>query len=498
MRPPLDLRCYAILDPTAVSGRNPVELAQAAAAGGATLVQLRDKSPDTRARIDLARAVVKALEPAGVPLLINDSVEVALVSGAAGAHVGRSDMPPAEARALLGPEAILGLTVHHPDEARALDPNIVDYAGIGPIFTTRSKDPGDPPMGPEGLAALKALLPRTPVCGIAGITHENAPSVIEAGAAGVAVIADIFGAEDVEDAARRLRSVVDRALDGLKAPRALTIAGSDSGGGAGIQADLKAFSALGAYGASVITALTAQNTKSVTGIFDVDPAFVEQQIDTVMDDIGADAVKIGMLGRPEVIRAVAGRLAHWRPGWIVLDPVMVAKSGDKLLGDDAVEALHAELLPKASLLTPNLPEAAVLLDERPAHDRGSMQLAAERLLAMGPGAVLLKGGHLSGTNSPDLLLTGERAIWLEAPRHATHNTHGTGCTLSSAVAAGLARGMGLVDAVVAAKAYVSAAILAADRLSIGKGNGPVHHFHAFWPVSALAHRETTHDDGARS
>jgi hydroxymethylpyrimidine/phosphomethylpyrimidine kinase len=263
---------------------------------------------------------------------------------------------------------------------------------------------------------------------------------------------------------------------------ALTIAGSDSGGGAGIQADLKTFSALGVYGCSVLTALTAQNTQGVQGIFGVDPAFVRQQIDSVMGDLAVGAVKIGMLGTPEIIAAVADGLAAWRPRWIVLDPVMVAKGGDKLLQDEAVAALRERLLPLASLITPNLPEAGVLLGEDPPDSRRQMPPAAARLQGLGPVNVLLKGGHLGGADSPDLLLHGGELHWLEAPRVATRHTHGTGCTLSAAIAALLALGRPLPRAVADAKRWLAAAIAAADTLGVGKGIGPVHHFHALWPA----------------
>ena len=263
--------------------------------------------------------------------------------------------------------------------------------------------------------------------------------------------------------------------------KALTIAGSDSGGGAGIQADLKTLSALGVYGSSVITALTAQNTVGVSAILDVEPEFIAQQIDAVIGDIGAEAVKIGMLSRPKVITIVAERLQHWAPPWIVLDPVMVAKSGDKLLHDEAIEALKTRLLPQASLITPNLPEAAVLLGQPMPATPDDMKAAAQGLRGLGAQAVLLKGGHLEGTTSPDLFFDGNGMTWIEGERHITRNTHGTGCTLSSAITACLAKGQGLGEAVQAAKAYITKAIRAADDLDIGKGHGPVHHFHALWP-----------------
>jgi len=263
---------------------------------------------------------------------------------------------------------------------------------------------------------------------------------------------------------------------------ALTIAGSDSGGGAGIQADLKTFSALGVYGCSVVTALTAQNTQGVHGILAVGPDFVRRQMDAVLGDLAVDAVKIGMLGTPEIIAAVADGLAAWRPRWIVLDPVMVAKGGDKLLRDEAVAALRERLLPLASLVTPNLPEAAALLGEPAATERRQMAGVAARLQGLGARDVLLKGGHLGGPESPDLLLHGGELHWLEGMRVPTRHTHGTGCTLASATAALLARGRPLPQAVAEAKSYLAAAIAAADTLEVGKGIGPVHHFHALWPA----------------
>jgi len=261
---------------------------------------------------------------------------------------------------------------------------------------------------------------------------------------------------------------------------AVTIAGSDSGGGAGIQADLKTFSALGVYGASVITALTAQNTKGVAAIHDVPPGFVAAQMDAVFSDLKVGAVKIGMLSQAATIAAVAQGLDRHALRNVVLDPVMVAASGDRLLAADAVQALRSLLLPRALVVTPNLPEAAALLDGTEARTEDEMRAQATRLLAMGAKAVLIKGGHASTPESVDVLIDGASVTRLAAKRIATRNTHGTGCTLSSAIAAGLAKGLSLADAVRAAKDYVTAAIAAADRLAIGQGRGPVHHFHRWW------------------
>ena len=263
-------------------------------------------------------------------------------------------------------------------------------------------------------------------------------------------------------------------------PIALTIAGSDSSGGAGIQADLKSFAALGVYGASVITALTAQNTRGVTGIHQVPADFVTAQIDAVFADLDVAAVKIGMVSQPATIDAIVAGLTRWSPKHVVLDPVMVATSGDRLLAAEAVDALRTKLIPLASLITPNLPEAAALLDEAVASSEAAIESQGRRLLAMGARAVLIKGGHGHGPESTDYLIDGNGVVTLAAPRIDTRNTHGTGCSLSSAIAAGLAKGEKLETAVRQAKAWVSASIVAADRLSVGHGHGPIHHFHGFY------------------
>ena len=262
-------------------------------------------------------------------------------------------------------------------------------------------------------------------------------------------------------------------------PIALTIAGSDSGGGAGIQADLKTFSALGVYGASVITAITAQNTRTVSAIQNVSAELISAQIDTVFDDLKVSAVKIGMLSSPEIIELVAAGLASISVP-LVLDPVMVAKSGDKLLQQNAIESLKNVLIPRASLITPNLPEAATLLDCADAGNEAAMRQQCEALLELGAKAVLMKGGHSSGSECVDLLVTREGVTRFSAERIQTNNTHGTGCTLSSAIAAHLALGYSMVDAVRRSHAYLHEAIRKADTLHIGSGHGPVHHFHEAW------------------
>ena len=264
-------------------------------------------------------------------------------------------------------------------------------------------------------------------------------------------------------------------------PNILKIAGSDSGGGAGIQADLKTFSALGAYGASAITALTAQNTRGVTGVHAPDAAFVTAQLDAVFSDIRIDAVKIGMLANAAIVHAVADALRRYAPRFVVLDTVMISKSSHALLAPDAVDALRDALLPLATVVTPNLPEAAALLNDVPATTEDDMVRQGRALLRTGARAVLMKGGHLPDASaSPDWLVEAARTVRLDGARVPVSNTHGTGCTLSSAIAALLPQQPDLESAVREAKTYLTGAIAASGHLDVGHGVGPVHHFHRWW------------------
>ena len=271
-------------------------------------------------------------------------------------------------------------------------------------------------------------------------------------------------------------------------PNVLSIAGSDPSGGAGIQADLKTFSALGCYGMAALTALTAQNTRGVTAVHVPPAAFLAAQIDTVFADVDVAAVKIGMLATGEIARTVASRLTAYPKIPVVLDPVLVATSGDSLGDPDVVEALLQHLLPLTTVITPNLQEAARLADLPLAEDEDAMRATAEELHRRGARAVLIKGGHLAGGDAVDLLSDGTDIQFFRAPRVETRNTHGTGCTLSSAVAAYLARGLALADAVGAAKTYLTTAIAESGQLSVGSGHGPVHHLHAQWPVAEIESR----------
>lgn len=263
-----------------------------------------------------------------------------------------------------------------------------------------------------------------------------------------------------------------------RVPNVLSIAGSDPSGGAGIQADLKTFAGFGCYGMAAITALTAQNTVGVHGIHAPPAEFIAAQIDAIFEDIEVDAVKIGMLGAGQIVQVVAERLARHGARNIVLDPVLVATSGDSLGAPDVVDALMTRLLPLATVVTPNLPEIARLVGRDVSPDPGDMTRAGLELIGRGARAVLVKGGHGEGAEATDVLVTEAGAERFSAPRIVTRNTHGTGCTLSSAIAAGLARGAPLARAVAEAKVWLTGALASADHLSVGKGHGPVDHLHA--------------------
>ncbi len=263
-------------------------------------------------------------------------------------------------------------------------------------------------------------------------------------------------------------------------PNVLTIAGTDPSGGAGIQADLKTFSAHHTFGTSVITAVVAQTTTGVTGVHDVPAEFVTDQLTTLLDDVRVDAVKIGMLSTTEVVRAVTATLDCYRPPHVVLDPVMVAKSGNRLLVEEAIAALREELMPRVDLVTPNLPEAAVLLEEPEIDQVEGMVAQAERLAMLGAENVLLKGGHLDGETSADVLVSNGRHQWFHSERVDTKNTHGTGCTLSAAIAALRPQRPDWASAIGEAKEYLTGALRASGSLKVGHGHGPVHHFHELW------------------
>ena len=529
---PEDMLVYAVTDRAWLKGESLKDQVEKALKGGATFVQLREKNLDRRLFLEEAAAIKELCDSFHVPFVINDDVEIALASGADGVHVGQKDMDVKEARRRLGPGKIIGVSCKTVEQAKAAEAGGADYLGVGAMYPTDTKSD----TSQVTVETLKAICRAVdiPVVAIGGIRADRIQPLKGTGADGVAVVSAIFGQPDIEAAARRLKETAEMYLGRHRRRKTvLTIAGSDSSGGAGIQADLKTMLANGVYGMSAITALTAQNTTGVSGIFPVTPEFLAMQIDSVFSDIRPDAVKIGMVSSGELIRVIAERLSYYKAENIVVDPVMISTSGSRLLDEDAVGALKELLLPMAAVATPNIPEAEVLsgICIRSSED---MVRAAEIISREYGCAVLCKGGHrlndavgalkelllpmaavatpnipeaevLSGicirssedmvraaeiisreygcavlckgghrlNDANDLLYRDGGFCWFMGRRIDNPNTHGTGCTLSSAIASGLARGYSLEQAVERAKEYLSGALEA--MLDLGSGSGPMDH-----------------------
>ena len=500
MKIPFDLSLYLVTDRPLSGGRDMAWIVREAAAGGVTMVQLREKECSTAEFIALARELKRALQPLGIPLIINDRVDVALAVDADGVHIGQSDMPYETARQLLGSSKIIGLSVETMEEVIAANALDVDYIGISPVYATPTKTDTLAPFGLEGIEEVMRLS-RHRCVAIGGMNRNTIGEVIARGVEGVAVVSAIVAAESPREASEELAAIIrNNRIDSESSNRleasdnnsqlsslnfqlakVLTIAGSDSGGGAGIQADIKSISANGCFAASAITAITAQNTLGVNAVEGLSIEIIEGQIDAVLSDIGANSIKIGMLHSAEVVQSVARMLRKYNIKDVVLDPVMVSTSGHKLIEDSAIEVLKAELMPMARVITPNIPEAEILLGEA-ISKQGDLFGAARRLAEKYGVSVLLKAGHLVNDELIDIFYNREsdELVELSALRVDTRNTHGTGCTLSSALAAQLAKGLSLTEAVRAAKTYINTAIIHGANYKIGHGHGPVSHFCNFF------------------
>ncbi|BEU88613.1 bifunctional hydroxymethylpyrimidine kinase/phosphomethylpyrimidine kinase [Selenomonas sp. TAMA-11512] len=459
------LKLYAVTDRVRPGSHSLQDDVEEALFGGITMLQMREKTISDAEFLTEARALQALCRKHDVPFIVNDRVDIAVQLGADGIHVGQEDMTASDVRARIGKDMLLGVSCHSVEEACAAEASGADYLGVGAVFQTTTK-PDTTPISADQLQAIVESV-SVPVVAIGGITRDNMSDLRHRGLAGVALVSAIFGAADIRDETKRLR----RRAEALTVRTALTIAGSDSSGGAGIQADLKAMMSNNVYGMSAITALTAQNTQGVQGIHAVDPDFIAQEIDSVFTDIVPDAVKIGMLANRELITAIREKLLAYNARNIVLDPVMVSTSGAKLLEDDAIETLQEALFPLAAVITPNIPEAELLLGTKIGTE-ADMETAAKRLYEEHGAAVLLKGGHNVAVAN-DVLCDADGVHWYRSEHIANPNTHGTGCTLSSAIAANLAKGYPLSLAVREAKAYVHESIQA--MLDLGKGAGPLLH-----------------------
>jgi hydroxymethylpyrimidine kinase/phosphomethylpyrimidine kinase/thiamine-phosphate diphosphorylase len=438
----------------------------------AGVLQFRSKEHSQPEKMRLGRELRELCRRSGRLFIVNDDPQLARELDADGVHLGQDDRDPAEARSIIGEGKLIGISTHSLQEALAAESAGADYIGYGAMFPTGSKSITHL-AGVESLAETRKEV-SVPIVAIGGISRENAPSVIDAGADAVAIISAVMSHHEPSLAAAELDLLFNRRKT-LPCGSVITVAGSDSGGGAGIQADLKTITLLGSYGASVITALTAQNTLGVTGIHPAPADFVAAQMEAVLSNIPIDVVKTGMLFSAEIINTVADRLSSFNKKILVVDPVMIAKGGANLIDTRAVEALKSRLLPMTYLLTPNIPEAETLTGIRIESD-ADLQIAAQMLHNTGVRNILIKGGHSDGRESVDLLFDGSSFTRFASPRINSNNTHGTGCTLSSAIATFLAQGNPLPEAVRMAKEFITAAIRLAQPL--GRGHGPVNHYAA--------------------
>lgn len=450
---------------------NLLERVRTALRGGVNVLQYRAKDKPYAACLAEAAALQQLCRASNALFIVNDDIKLAHDLNADGVHLGQDDGSVAAARDLLGPDTIIGVSTHSLEEALKAQADGADYLGFGAMYPTGSKMITQMP-GTAGLAAVRDQV-RLPIVAIGGISPGNACRVIEAGANAVAVISSVLSAPRPELAVAELRLLFNRTAP-FPRGAVLTVAGSDSGGGAGIQADLKTITLLGSYGASVLTALTAQNTRGVHSIHGLPPSFVKDQLQAVLSDLPIDVIKTGMLHTPAIISLLAEQLSE-QPRLLpaVIDPVMVAKGGAHLLERDAVTVFVQELLPQAYLLTPNLPEAERLLNRR-ITTIAAMEQAARDLHALGAANVLVKGGHLTGAEAQDILFDGSTIHRFTADRIFTSATHGTGCSYASAIASLLAQGEPLTEAVRRAKQFITNAIRLARPM--GKGHGPVNHY----------------------
>lgn len=435
---------------------------------GVTCIQIREKEMDHDDFLKLSMEMKKLTDERKVPFIINDDVEIAIECDAEGLHIGQGDMAASEARKKIGEDKILGVSVSTVEEALKAEAEGADYLGVGAMFTTSTKDDAES-VKPHKLKEIVESV-SIPVVAIGGIDENNILELDRTGIYGVAVVSSILGREDIKKATNTMVEKSNTLVhDTVR--KVLTIAGSDSSGGAGIQADLKTMAAHNCFGMSVITALTAQNTTGVYGIENVSEDFVANQMDCIFGDIRPEAVKIGMVSSEGIIATIAEGLEKYKASHVVVDPVMVSTSGSKLLEDGAILELKEKLMPLAEVITPNIFEAELLADMK-IETKDDMVKAAEKISGWYEGHVLVKGGHLD-TEASDLLYSEGEISWYKSERIENPNTHGTGCTLSSAIASNLAKGYDIKISIENSKKFITGAIK--DKLDLGKGRGPLNH-----------------------
>ena len=463
-----DVLLYAVTDFHDLKGKTLSQSVEEAILGGATMIQLREKQLDQEALKEEALIIKEICQKYQIPFIINDDVQLCQQLDLDGVHIGQDDLSLKEARRILGEDKIIGVSAHNVEEAKLAYENGASYLGVGAMFTTQTKTN----VVQTSLKTLQDICESVdiPVVAIGGISKNNIQQLAGTKISGVALVSAIFGSDHIKEETQLLKEKVNRLIN-QKIPACLTIAGSDSSGGAGIQADIKTMLANRVYAMSAITALTAQNTTGVSAIMEVTPEFLKEQLDSIFSDIYPQAVKIGMVSNKELIITIADKLKEYQARNIVVDPVMVATSGAKLISDEAITTLKEYLLPLATVLTPNIPEAEVLA-RMTIENEEDMIKAAKVIGDNYHCAVLVKGGH-SINDANDLLYENGHVQWFKGKRIDNSNTHGTGCTLSSAIASYLSRGYTLQESVKNAKNYISGAL--ASMLDLGNGSGPMDH-----------------------
>lgn len=434
--------------------------------GGITMLQIREKNLDDNEFKKIVLEVLPLCKSANIPLIINDNMNILSKVEADGIHIGQDDAPLSEVRKKF-PDKIIGVSVNSLEQAKEAEKNGASYLGVGAMYNTSTKLDADT----VSYSTLKEICENVniPVCAIGGITAENIHELRDSGIAGVSVISEIYNKKDKKKATQDIKNAVDNIL--IK--NVLTIAGSDSSGGAGIQADLKTFTAHKKYGMSVITAITAQNTMSVDYIEEISKEGVEAQLESVFNDIVPDSIKIGMVSNSEIIKSISEKLKKFSGKNIVLDPVMVSTSGCSLINEEAIDALKKYLFPLAKVITPNIPEAELLIGSKIKNEKDMIE-AATKIGKEHNIACLVKGGHLVNDATDVLYEKGEVKIF-SSPFVESNNTHGTGCTLSSAIASNLADGYSLSESIKLAKDFLVGALK--NDLNLGKGSGPLNHIY---------------------
>ena len=464
------MKLYAVTDRTWSTEQSFLDSIEDSLKGGITCLQLREKTLDDKAFLEEALQVKELCRKYKVPFIINDHVEVAIKSDADGIHIGQSDTSLTEVRKKLK-NKIIGVSVKTREQALEAEKNGADYLGVGAVFQTTTKlDASE--VSYDTVKEICSSV-NIPVVAIGGIQLDNIKELQGTHVDGIAVISAIYSKENIQQSTEELLREVNTNLLQNQMKTVLTIAGSDCSGGAGIQADLKTMTVHGVYGMSCITALTAQNTTGVYAIEDVSPEFVEKQLDAIFKDIYPDAIKIGMVSNSKIITSIVRKLKEYNARNIVIDPVMVATSGDPLISNKAMDTLIHDLMPLGTVVTPNIPEAEKLSGIT--IDSEEKMIEAAKIISQNmTGSLLIKGGHF-GEKANDLLYTKDMSLWFTSERYHNKNTHGTGCTLSSAIASNLAKNFSVTDSIRNSKSYISGAIK--NNMNLGKGRGPLNHMY---------------------